>query len=172
LNVVAVELRQHAIHLEKSAARTLTALDSLSAAAGPLGRGARGEHPEEGGAGTAAAALSGSVARIRKAGDGVESDLQAVAKQGADAVDMLRRAADRFDFHRQIGSVLDQAVDELTAMAGPSGARADDIGAALRPLLADIAKTYTMAQEREVHSRLTATLGAEAPQPAREPELF
>jgi hypothetical protein len=69
-------------------------------------------------AANAATVLSGAVARIGKAGDGVDKRLAAVARQGADVVDMLRRAADRFDFHKQIGSVLDTAANELLDMAG------------------------------------------------------
>jgi hypothetical protein len=90
LGVIAVELRQHAIHLEKSAAHTLTSLDGLSSAAERLGRRETND-AEEGKAANAATVLGGAVARIGKAGDGVEKDLAAVARQGADVVDMLQR---------------------------------------------------------------------------------
>jgi hypothetical protein len=160
LGVIAVELRQHAIHLEKSAARTLTSLDGLSANAQALGRGdAAGQDAEAGNAVSAAAVLDGAVARIRKAGDGVESDLVAVARQGAEVVDMLRRAADRFEFHNQIGSVLDQAAGDLMDMAGEADIATNDIAGVLRPLMNRLAKQYTMAQERQVHSAWTEDLG-------------
>ncbi|MBU4435658.1 MAG: hypothetical protein KKC14_14745 [Alphaproteobacteria bacterium] len=163
LAVIAVELRQHALHLEKSAARTLTALDGLSSAADTLGRGGG---DGQGKAAAAATVLSGAVARIGKAGDGIESDLVTVARQGADVVDMLRRAADRFDFHKQIGSVLDQAAEDLMAMSGADEIATDDIGAALRPTLAKLAKLYTMAQERDVHRAMTEQLVDDAPHAA------
>ena len=166
LAVIAVELRQHAIHLEKSAAHTLTSLDGLSSAADTLGRGGDGE----GRAAAAATVLSGAVARISKAGDGIESDLVTVARQGADVVDMLRRAADRFDFHKQIGSVLDQAAEDLMAMSGAYEIATDDIAAALRPTMAKLAKLYTMAQERDVHRAMTEQLGDDAPRSAAQVE--
>lgn len=160
LAVIAVELRQHALHLEKSAAHTLTALDGLSSAADTLGRGGG---DGQGKAAAAATVLSGAVARIGKAGDGIESDLVTVARQGADVVDMLRRAADRFDFHKQIGSILDQAAEDLMAMSGAYEIATDDIGAALRPTMAKLSKLYTMAQERDVHRAMTEQLVDDAP---------
>lgn len=165
LGVIAVELRQHAIHLEKSAAHTLTSLDGLSSAAEALGRRETNE-ADEGKAAAAATVLSGAVARIGKAGDGVEKDLAAVARQGADVVDMLRRAADRFDFHKQIGSVLDQAASDLMDMSGEDDIPTRDIAGALRPIVAKLAKQYTMAQERDVHRAMTEELGEDAPQAA------
>jgi len=162
LGVIAIELRQHAIHLEKSAAQTLGSLEGLLAAAEALGRREAGEDAQEGKAATAAAVLGGAVARIGKAGDGVESALTVVARQGAEIVDMLRRAAERFDFHRQIGSVLDSAAGELLDLAGDAEIPTDDIAPALRPFLARLAKQYTMSQERDVHRALTEDLG-EAP---------
>ena len=169
LGVIAVELRQHAIHLEKSAALTLGSLEGLLAAAGSLGHREAGQDVQEGGAAAVAEVLSGAVARIGKAGDGVESALNTVARQGTDIVDMLRRAAERFDFHKQIGSVLDAAAGELLDMAGDAETPTDDIAAALRPLMAKMAKQYTMVQERDVHRALTEGLGQDEPAAAVAP---
>jgi hypothetical protein len=158
LGVIAVELRAHAIHLEKSAAQTTSALEGLFDAAEALGQRETGRQGEDGKAATAATVLSDAVGRIGKAGDGVDSALAAVARQGVDVVDMLRRAAERFDFHRQIGSVLDTAANQLLDMAGDEAIATDDIAHALRPLLERQARQYTMAQEREVHRALTEGL--------------
>ncbi|SFK63214.1 hypothetical protein [Caulobacter sp. UNC279MFTsu5.1] len=162
LGVIAVELRQHAIHLEKSAAQTTRSLEGLFEAAETLGQGDAGRQGEDGKAAAAATVLSGAVARIGKAGDGVDEALTAAARQGADVVDMLRRAAERFDFHKQIGSVLDTAANELLDRAGDDEIFADDVAPALRPLLDRLARQYTMAQEREVHRALTESLGEAA----------
>lgn len=151
LGVIAVELRAHAGHLETSAARTLTALQSLSSSADDQPQAAAQD-----GAATAARALREAVERIRKTGDAVEGDLVDAARQGSDVVDMLRRAAARFDFQRQVGDHLDQAAAELESLSGDVAV--DDLGPALSPLLADLARAYTMAQEREVHAALTAGL--------------
>lgn len=166
LGVIAIELRQHAIHLEKSAGLTTSALEGLFAAAEALGQTA--QNGEDGKAAAAANVLSDAVARIGKAGDGVETALTAVARQGADVVDMLRRASQRFDFHKQIGSVLDAAADQLLEMAGDGEIPTHDIAAALRPTVDRLGKQYTMAQEREVHRAFTEGL-AEAVE--AEPEV-
>ncbi|KQV62374.1 MULTISPECIES: hypothetical protein [unclassified Caulobacter] len=166
LGVIAIELRQHAIHLEKSAGLTTSALEGLFNAAEALGQREAGQDTEDGKAAAAATVLSGAVARIHKAGDGVETALTAVARQGADVVDMLRRAAARFDFHKQIGSVLDTAANDLLDMAGDGDIRTDDISGALRPLVDRLAKQYTMAHEREVHRALTEGLGSASAQTA------
>ena len=159
LGVIAIELRQHAIHLEKSAGHTTSALEGLFAAAEALGQREAAQDGEDGKAAGAANVLSDAVTRIGKAGDGVDTALNAVARQGAEVVDMLRRASQRFDFHKQIGSVLDAAANQLLDLAGDDEIYTDDIASALRPLTDKLAKQYTMAQEREVHRALTEGLG-------------
>lgn len=159
LGVIAIELRQHAIHLEKSAALTTSALEGLFNAAEALGQREIAQEDEDGKAAAAANVLSDAVARIGKAGDGVETALSAVARQGAEVVDMLRRASQRFDFHKQIGSVLDTAANQLLDLAGDDEIATNDIAVAIRPLTDKLAKQYTMAQEREVHRALTEGLG-------------
>uniref|UniRef100_B0T7L4 Methyl-accepting chemotaxis sensory transducer n=1 Tax=Caulobacter sp. (strain K31) TaxID=366602 RepID=B0T7L4_CAUSK len=160
LAVIAVELRQQAIHLEKSAARTLDSLNALSVAAAASDPRASVEGGGE--AAAAAGVLSDAAARIHRAGDGAESDLAEAARQGAEVVDMLQRAAGRFDFQRQIGSVLDEAADALWAQAGDDDIATDDIGPTLRPMMDRLFKTYTMAQERDVHRAMIETLGEAA----------
>ncbi len=159
LGVIAIELRQHAIHLEKSAGHTTAALEGLFNAAEALGQREAAQDGEDGKAAAAANVLSDAVTRIGKAGDGVETALNAVARQGAEVVDMLRRASQRFDFHKQIGSVLDAAANQLLDLAGDDEIYTDDIASALRPLTDKLGKQYTMAQEREVHRALTDGLG-------------
>jgi len=151
LGVIAVELRAHAGHLETSAARTLTALQSLSTSADAQPEGA-----DQDSSANAAHALRDAIGRIRKTGDAVEGDLVDAARQGADVVEMLKRAAARFDFQRQVGDHLDQAAAELESLSGDVAV--DDVMSALSPLLTDLARCYTMAQEREVHAALTAGL--------------
>jgi len=163
LGVIAVELRAHAGHLETSAARTLAALQSLSASAD-----AQPQADGQDGAAGAALALRDAVSRIRKTGDAVEGDLVDAARQGADVVEMLRRAAARFDFQRQVGDHLDRAVAELENQSGE--VPVNDLMSALSPLLTDLARSYTMAQEREVHAALTEGLPMAAIETPSEPE--
>ncbi|WP_297509154.1 hypothetical protein [uncultured Caulobacter sp.] len=151
LGVIAVELRAHAGHLETSAARTLTTLESVRAAAD-----APSDTAGQAGATAAARALRDAVDRIRATGDAVEGDLVDAARQGAEVIDMLKRAAARFDFQRQVGDHLDHAVAELERSA--SEADVDDLMPVLSPMLATLARSYTMVQERDVHAAVTAGL--------------
>lgn len=159
LGVIAIELRQHAGHLEMSAARTLAALEGLSMSAG-----ASAGHDAEGGATLVAGALQSAVERFRTTGEEIDGDLAAAAREGEGVVDLLRRAVARFDFHGHVGSYLDKAASELDAGAGDNGPL-DDLMPVLGPMLQSLARTYTMVQEREVHAAMTADLG-ELPEPA------
>lgn len=159
LGVIAIELRQHAGHLEASAARTLAALEGLSMSAG-----ASAGHDAEGGATLVAGALQSAVERFRTTGEEIDGDLAAAAREGEGVVDLLRRAVARFDFHGHVGSYLDKAASELDAGAGDNGSL-DDLMPVLGPMLQSLARTYTMVQEREVHAAMTADLG-ELPEPA------
>lgn len=159
LGVIAIELRQHAGHLEMSAARTLAALEGLSMSAG-----ASAGHDAEGGATLVAGALQSAVERFRTTGEEIDGDLAAAAREGEGVVDLLGRAVARFDFHGHVGSYLDKAASELDAGAGDNGPL-DDLMPVLGPMLQSLARTYTMVQEREVHAAMTADLG-ELPEPA------
>ena len=159
LGVIAIELRQHATHLETSAGHTLAALEALFGAA-PAEHEA--ETPETVGASAAAEALRGAVTRIRETGDEVEGDLAGAARQGGEVVDMLKQAAARFDFDRQVGGYLDEALN-LLAEDASADAHVSDLAATLAPLMAKLARAYTMAQEREVHAPFAARVG-EAPE--------
>lgn len=166
LGVIAIELRQHAAHLETSAGHTLAALEALFGST-PVER--ETERPETAGASAAAEALRGAVTRIRKTGDEVEDDLAGAARQGGEVVDMLKQAAARFDFDRQVGGYLDEALDLLTRGLAGADVRVDDLAAPLAPLMAKLARIYTMAQEREVHAPFAAQVG-EAPEIDAAPE--
>jgi hypothetical protein len=160
LAVIAVELRLYAGHLDSSAHDALSALAGLAQAAGALsgesGETAAASEPNAG------IKLSEAAARLRSANNVIEADLADLARQGDALVEDLRRAAGRLDFRREIGAILEQAADALTEMAGAEQPYTDDLGAPLDTLLAEIAKSYTMAQEREVHRAHTAELVPQA----------
>jgi hypothetical protein len=159
LAVIAVELRLHAGHMETSAQTALTCLSDLTEAAGALGGAEDDDAQAPGGAG---AALSDAAARLHKAGDAVEADLVELARQGEGVVNSLRSAAARLDFQREIGAILDEAVETLAEQAGDETPWTDDLRGPLGALLARIAKDYTMATEREVHRTHTAGLDLDA----------
>ncbi len=155
LAVIAVELRLHAGHLETSAQDAFATLAELSGQASGLSTEAGGEG--------AATALADAAGRLRRAGDAVESDLAGLARQGEAVVGSLRQAAERLDLQREIGAVLDETAAALSMLAGEDVPAVDDLAEPLSALLEKIAKTYTMAQEREVHRAYAAHVAA-APQ--------
>jgi hypothetical protein len=155
LSVIAIELRSHAGLLEVSAQRALGVLEQLAAAAGEL----VADHAES----AAGEALAVATERLRKANTTVEADLSALADQGAKVVRALQDAAARLDFKGEIGTVLETAAASLRAPSHPPLEEAD--GPAVAEILQAVAKSYTMAQEREVHAALTAGL-PQAAEPA------
>ena len=159
LGVIAIELRQHATHLEASAGHTLAALESLfgSTTEEEISE-AEDLAPQVSAASAAAEALRQAVERIRKTGDEVEGDLAQAADQGGQVVAMLKQAAARFDFDRQVGGYLDEALELLARDLGDDD-RVDDLAAILAPLMASLSRTYTMAQEREVHAPFADQVG-------------
>lgn len=158
LGVIAIELRQHATHLETSAGHTLAALESLFGSTGEAENEESDDTERKVSAAAAAAeALRDAVERIRKTGDEVEGDLADAADQGGQVVAMLKQAAGRFDFDRQVGGYLDEALNLLSREAGESPI--DDLATILAPLMAKLSRTYTMAQEREVHAPFADQVG-------------
>jgi hypothetical protein len=175
LAVIAVELRAHAGHLESSGQATLASLQELNRAAGDLVREAADAGVSEG--------LTAATQRVRSASETVEADLADLARQGEAVVGALSEAAHQLDFQRDIGGALEAAAAALAPderdFDGEIGGDLGEAAAAVAEVLAAIAKTYTMAQEREVHAALTAGLQIEAPAPvvvaaggAREAVLF
>lgn len=156
LSVIAIEMRAHAGLLEASAQRALVTLQALAADADQMA--------QDQGGGLAGAALTTATERLRKANVTVEADLAQVAQQGETVVSALRDAAARLDFHGEIGAALDAAADLLDTGQPDTGAQADET--LLAEVLQAIAKSYTMAQEREIHAALTAGLADLAPTPA------
>lgn len=171
LGVIAIELRQHATHLETSAGHTLAALEALFGSA-PVEEDEAAQAQETSAASAAASALRDAVTRIRKTGDEVEGDLAGAAHQGGEVVDMLKQAAARFDFDRQVGGYLDEALDVLAGADTSEDPYVDDLAATLAPLMAALARTYTMAQERDVHAPFAAQVGEVPPSDhAAEPDV-
>jgi hypothetical protein len=152
LAVIAIELRLHAGHLDLSANTALASLSALTQEAGGLAGS-----PMNDGDG-AGAALSEAASHLRSTGDAMTADLATLAQLGESVVAGLHRATARLDFQREIGAVLDEAAEALAEMAGPDLPWTDDLTQPLGNLLAAIAKTYTMAQERDAHRIMTEGL--------------
>jgi hypothetical protein len=137
LGVIAVELRAHAGHLETSAARTLTALKSLSASADAQD----GSKPTARTGAANASALRDAVGASARPATPSRATSCRRPQEGADVVEMLKRAAARFDFQRQVGDHLDQAAAELEHDVGLDDEPLHDVTAALSPLLTNLARS-------------------------------
>jgi len=158
LAVIAVELRVYAGHLEASAQTALSALEAVSRQADLLSGGEDGEGRTDRFAGDIGVVLANVSGTLREAGDAVETDLESLAHQGKAVVDALNRAADCLNFRRDIGVVLDEAAAAFASRAGSGTPSLDDLSEPLGDLLTTAAKSYTMAQERDVHTRFTADI--------------
>jgi hypothetical protein len=144
LSVIAMELRSHASLLDQSAQATMATLGDLTGEARALVDTPAGES----GAGQALTAAS---ARLRDAADGVAVDLRTLAALGAAVVGDLEKASASLDFQIEIGAALDDAAAALADWAGPELPGVEGVEAVLDDVAGRIAKSYTMAQERNVH---------------------
>lgn len=156
LNVIALELRHHADLLKESATLTLTALKALAEGADQAIDTGGADDPSDSGA----LRLEQAVGAIRGASSALDSQVGVVAEQGRTVVDGLNAARPRLDLRKDLGSILDQALDQLSAAIdheepGPEAADRDLIA----PLLQRIGASYTMAQERGIHQSVLETLG-------------
>ncbi|MGZ3274771.1 MAG: hypothetical protein ACXWKY_14545 [Caulobacteraceae bacterium] len=144
LAVIAMELRLYATQLDQSAQTAMGTLGDLTREAGAM----VGAPREEGSAGQALAEVSAS---LREAADGVAVDLRVLADLGASVVGDLKKASASLDFQIEIGSALDDAARALADWAGPEVPLVEGLEAVFDDISDSIAKSYTMAQERNVH---------------------
>lgn len=146
LAVISSEIRAFANSLEGLSARIRQTFEQLSDAALSL-------HGENGaGNGDAGSTLTESLACIRIAGQKMEESLNGLEGDASDVIAILRETTETVDCEAEISTALTEAADHLDGMAS----FATDIPQAATPLLADIARTYTMARERDVHRRFAS----------------
>ncbi|MDP1616248.1 hypothetical protein [Phenylobacterium sp.] len=148
LNVIALELTNHAGHLEDAADRTLKSLDALAGvAAGMEPNGA-----DEGGGDAMAARLDGAAGQLRAAADIVERDLAGMSQQSELAARSLGAAADHLGRQGALGDAVQATAAALAEAAGPSVEDIDDIHDQVAAAMATISARYTMARERTIHA--------------------
>ncbi len=158
LAVIAVELRQHAGHIETSARLALETLDAVAHQAQRLSEGQE-TADAPGSAAQVGITLETVRAGLRGTSEMVEADVAALAAQGEAVAGALRAAARSLDLETEIGAVLDEAATALSARADPDPHKVGDLEAALGALLSHAAQRYTMASERQVQARIVARLG-------------
>lgn len=148
LNVIALELTNHAGRLEEAADRTLESLDALAGVAAGMEPDAAAQH----GGDAMAARLDGAAGQLRAAADIVERDLMGMSEQSELAVRALGAAADHLGRQDALGDAVQAAALALAQAAGPAVEDIDDIQDEVAAAMATISARYTMARERTIHA--------------------
>lgn len=148
LNVIAFELDYQANQLGRTSSASLASLQEIGEAAERLG-----EAPAAEGEATSGEKLSGALAGLKRAADLVEGELATTLAQGAEASNALSRSAAGLDLQREIGALLDEAANALSAAAGPDDGATLSGCAAYDAAMSRLFTLYTMARERAVHAR-------------------
>lgn len=158
INVVTAELRVFAGHLDEAAEKILAELHGLENAAQKLLSDPQALSDEE----HLDTRLERALARIRAVGDGMDADLKVMAEDGRAGVDAMNASLARLDFHAELGAILRACAEDI-AFDPQQDLSVSGLEEALASIGPRIAKTYTMATERELHAHI---LGTELPQDA------
>ncbi|MDG3439624.1 chemotaxis protein [Nitrospirillum amazonense] len=149
LSIIAQELRLYANEIAVEANGVMGELDQIAAIAASLSGQAR----DTSAADTAAMAdiMARSIARLGTAGQNLAAALQTLERDGETVVDLLQETVDRAAAHGEMGQVLRQAAADLALLA--PGPHLGNVPARAEPLIAQMARSYTMARERQVLDR-------------------
>jgi hypothetical protein len=148
LAVISSEIRAFANHLEMVSGKIVQTFEQLTSAAGSIReRGAQAGRIDAG------QALSESLANIRAGGRKMEESLSSLDGDASRVVAILRDTTDKVDCEAEIGVALSQAAAQLAVFARPDKAVPDAAAETLSDILGQIARSYTMARERDVHKR-------------------
>ncbi|MCF6369897.1 ESX-1 secretion-associated protein [Rhizobium halophilum] len=150
INVVAAELRNFSAHLDETAGKILTALQSLAKAAELL----RATDSTEPG-GSLDARLVNVLTDIRQAAEKMEGGLVELATRSHSAEEQTAAHLARLDFNAELGDVLDACATDLLAVSESPIFVGDNT--ALSEIGDRILRLYTMAPERELHARIFGT---------------
>ncbi|MEF0940639.1 chemotaxis protein [Rhizobium sp. BR 362] len=157
INVVTAELRIFAAKLDESADAIVSGLTSLETAAGHVASGqeASDYRLDE--------RLISAVDAIRTAANIMDGELETLSAHGREVANKIMLSIGKLDFQRDLGEILANCADTLEDMAGSEMADVSDLEQIIAPLSARIFKTYTMAQERNVHRDIIAMEASVAP---------
>jgi methyl-accepting chemotaxis protein len=143
VNVVSGELRTFAGRLEEPADKVVEGMRRIEGAAGSLS--------SEGGGAIAeiATPLGNALQAITSVSASMDESLDAFNAEGDAVFGRIAAAVGALDFESSLGAVLEACVDIAAEMASAIGDPRPALAAA--PLSEAIYRTYTMAQEREIH---------------------
>ncbi|MEA1672028.1 chemotaxis protein [Nitrospirillum sp. BR 11163] len=149
LSIIAQELRVYANEIAVEANGVMSELDQVAAIAASLSGQARAAAAAD--AATMANVMTRSIARLEAAGQNLATALQTLERDGERVVCLLRETVDRTASHGEIGEVLRQAATDLAVLA--PGPHIGDVPVQAEPLIGLMARSYTMARERQVLDR-------------------
>lgn len=150
LGVIAQALRVQAGSTAESAAQVMAGLEEISAVTRGLGDSAAD------GAGEAVASLGAAVAAFENGGQTMGNALSILGDKVDEAVAALMDVRQRFDAESMVAALAAGARD-LAALADDLGAPPGDDAWAQ-----DLARSYTMASQREIHARFKGEGAGEA----------
>jgi hypothetical protein len=171
VNVVTAELRVFSGKLDEIAERILLALHSLEEDAGKLGA-----TTDSAGGTSLDGQLGEALENIRRAGDRMEQDMAALRSCSADVSSAATDKMANLDFKAELGDILADCSMQSGNLLDPSRLDASGLDEALAELGGRIARTYTMASEREIHAQVFQTVldisPASSAAPASDEDLF
>lgn len=98
-------------------------------------------------------ALSRSISAIGEGAERTESAMAATGSEAGEIVGMLRDIGEQLGSSLALRETIEQLAATLGALAGPEETPDDAGDAVARSLMEELARSYTMAREREVHDR-------------------
>ena len=146
LSVVAQALREYGGQTAAQAAAVLKALDEMTGLAGSLGT-ADGTR-RQGGL-DAAADMGGAIATLESLGETLSDVLAGLETESDQVAGVLGQAAAGFAVRHEIGGALRRIATGFAGQDGDADGSVDERG---QQLLAQIAASYTMTRERDVHA--------------------
>jgi len=173
LNVIAQELRAYANTFEKEADALMAEVEQLGTITASLT-----SRPDAGSlADQVARALRDSLGTFRQMGETLSDALAALDRDSARVEALLGETASSLAKPDGIGQAVRRAANDLDSLSRVSGGTAASVPPKVAQALSEMARSYTMAQEREVHQRVLGTVGgatkpAAAPAQAMEDMLF
>jgi methyl-accepting chemotaxis protein len=162
LAMVAQEIRGFATMLATISAEIRTSVESLVSAVTAL----RDPEAEQGG--DAAEALTESLACIRDGAQRLRDGLAGLTEDAAAVTRILETSTSNVDCEAAFGDSLRSVVLQLKLFGSPCVAPEGEVEVALGGLLDAMARSYTMAREREIHHRFALPGTATSTQPVVE----
>ncbi len=147
LAMVAQEIRGFATMLATISAEIRRSVESLVGAVTAL------RDPEAENGGDAAEALTESLACIRDGAQRMRTGMAGLSEDAAAVTRILETTTSNVDCEAAFGDSLRSVVLQLKLFGTPCTAPQGEVAAALAALLDGMARSYTMAREREVHHR-------------------